>query len=128
MRPMVTDKDQDGRRARAAIVTGGAGGIGLASARRLTAAGMDVLLADRNAEALNAVVDSPPGVGRIVRFVADVTDPVQVKAMAEQAVEAFGRVDALVNIAGGAGPKRVRDIDRIELEVWSHVIDRKSVV
>jgi len=120
---MAAVKNHDDMRARAAIITGGAGGIGEASARRLTAVGMDVLLVDRNADALGAVEDCPSGAGRIVRFLADVTDPAQVKAMAEHAVEAFGRVDALVNIAGGAGPTKVRNVDQIELDVWNHVID-----
>lgn len=120
---MAAVRNHDGLRARAAIITGGAGGIGQASARRLTAVGMDVLLVDQNADALGAIEDGPSGAGRIVRFAADVTDPAQVKAMAEHAVEAFGRIDALVNIAGGAGPTKVRDIDQIGLDVWNHVID-----
>ncbi len=112
--------DTDSRRA--AIVTGGAGGLGLATIHRLVAAGTDVLMVDSNDAALTAA-GPLAGPGRVIPFQADATDPVQVKAATDRAFAAFGRVDILVNLAGGAGPKPVRDIDAMDLEVWTNVMD-----
>jgi NAD(P)-dependent dehydrogenase (short-subunit alcohol dehydrogenase family) len=109
---------------RAAIVTGGAGAIGQASVRCLIEAGMNVVMVDVAADALATAMERiKPEAGRVVPFRADVTDPDQVKRMAEEAIAAFGRVDVLLNVAGGAGSSRVREIDRIDVDVWDEVIE-----
>jgi NAD(P)-dependent dehydrogenase (short-subunit alcohol dehydrogenase family) len=83
---------------RAVVVTGGTRGIGAAIARRFLAAGADVLVCGRT------VPDEPPSCGeRTAAFVsADVRDPEQAGAVVDAAVERFGRLDVLVNNAGGA--------------------------
>ncbi|MEQ9329912.1 glucose 1-dehydrogenase [Thalassobaculum sp.] len=86
---------------RAAIVTGGGGGLGLAIARRFADEGADVLIADVQgtlAESAAAEVAARGVATRGVRI--DVTDTASVEAMAAAALDAFGRLDILVNSAG----------------------------
>jgi NAD(P)-dependent dehydrogenase (short-subunit alcohol dehydrogenase family) len=83
-----------------AIVTGGTKGIGRVITTTFLAAGADVVICARNAPDEPVAVD-----GREAVFVAcDVRDPDQVKAVVQAAVDRFGRVDVLVNNAGGAPP------------------------
>src|SRR5207249_8166528 len=92
--PHVTDAALAGRRA---LVTGGAGGIGMASARLLMAEGAKVVLLDRDADALRDRAAAIPA----ETVVADVTDPESVeRAVSAAAGELGGPVDALVNAAG----------------------------
>jgi 3-oxoacyl-[acyl-carrier protein] reductase len=84
---------------RAAIVTGGGGGLGLAIARRLAEEGASILLADMNAGLVEEAASdlTSPGIHAVH---VDVTDDSSVAAMVAKAVAAFGRVDILVNSAG----------------------------
>lgn len=77
-----------------ALVTGGAQGLGLAIARRLSDEGATVVVADRNAEALAMLPAGLAGVGM------DVTDPEQVRAVVAGILDRHGRLDILVNNAG----------------------------
>lgn len=83
---------------RAVVVTGGTRGIGAAIARRFLAAGADVLVCGRT------VPDALPSCGeRSAAFVqADIRRPEQAAAVVDAAAERFGRLDVLVNNAGGA--------------------------
>jgi NAD(P)-dependent dehydrogenase (short-subunit alcohol dehydrogenase family) len=85
---------------KAVIVTGGTKGIGRVIATTFLQAGADVVVCARNAP------DEPvAAAGREAVFVAcDVRDPEQIKAVVAEAVGRFGRVDVLVNNAGGAPP------------------------
>jgi NAD(P)-dependent dehydrogenase (short-subunit alcohol dehydrogenase family) len=82
------------------IVTGGCRGVGRGIAERFLAAGADVVVCCRNEpEAL------PAADGREARFVgADVREPEQIDAVIAAAAERFGRIDVLVNNAGGSPP------------------------
>lgn len=88
----------------AAIVTGGTKGIGATIARRLLAAGSEVVICGRTAPAEPILaVGRDGGPDREAVFVAaDVRDPEQGAALVAAAVERFGRLDLLVNNAGGA--------------------------
>ena len=103
----------------AALVTGGASGLGLATARRLAASGAHVTL-----------VDLPTSPGASVaadlgaRFVpADVTDPEQIAAAVALAAEA-GPLRVLVNCAGIAPPAKVLDRDEVPtpLDLFERVL------
>ncbi|HVT70101.1 MAG TPA: SDR family NAD(P)-dependent oxidoreductase [Trebonia sp.] len=87
---------------KAAIITGGEGSIGMATARAFTAAGAKVFLAGVSEPGLKAGAAAlgPETAGWAV---ADVTDSAQVKAAVEQAVARFGRLDVVVANAGIAG-------------------------
>jgi NAD(P)-dependent dehydrogenase (short-subunit alcohol dehydrogenase family) len=104
-----------------AFVTGGASGIGLALGRAFAEAGMQVMLADIESEALAAAVKSLHNFGPDVRGVTcDVTDPGSVEGAAKAAYEAFGNVHVVCNNAGVAGGS---GIDDISLDDWRWVLD-----
>ncbi len=104
-----------------AFVTGGASGIGLALGRAFAQAGMNVMLADVETEALAIAVQSLQGFGPSARGVTcDVADPASVERAAEASYEAFGNVHVVCNNAGVAGGS---GIDDISLDTWRWVID-----
>ena len=106
---------------RTAFVTGGASGIGLALGRAFAEAGMKVMLADIETDALAAAVRSLHNFGPDVRGVTcDVTDPVSVERAADTSYEAFGNVHVVCNNAGVAGGG---GIDDISLDDWRWVLD-----
>jgi len=87
---------------RGAIITGGASGIGLATAKRMIACGAGVALWDVNRGALDAAVAS---LGPKAHAIAvDVTSEADVAAALGSALERLGSVSALVNCAGITGP------------------------
>ncbi len=91
---------------RIAIVTGPAKGMGAAVSLALAREGADLVLAGRDTGAIEPVAAEIAALGRRARIVrCDVTSSAEVAEMAAQAV-AFGqgRVDILVNVAGGSGP------------------------
>jgi 3-oxoacyl-[acyl-carrier protein] reductase len=96
---------------RAAIVTGASRGIGRHVALGLAAEGCRVLLCARDADALAAVVTEVGSAGGLaVAFPVDVTDPAAAGAMVAECQRAFGRLDVLVNNAGGAAPKALAEL------------------
>ncbi|MCB1747633.1 MAG: glucose 1-dehydrogenase [Gammaproteobacteria bacterium] len=86
------------------VVTGGATGIGRATALRCAAEGAALTIADVNAEAAVALCEEIVAGGGRAHFVAtDVTDAAQVQAMVASAVAAYGRLDGAFNNAGIEG-------------------------
>ena len=86
---------------RVAIVTGGAGGIGEAISNQVARQGASVVVADRALQPARAVQDAIKARGGTALAVqVDVSDSIDVVRMVAQTVEAFGRVDILVNSAG----------------------------
>jgi 3-oxoacyl-[acyl-carrier protein] reductase len=94
-----------------AIVTGGAGGIGQATCRRLSEDGLLVVLADINETAAKSAAADLSVDGRLVESAAvDVTDSASVQAMVDDLAARFGRVDVLVNNAGFPRDARLTDM------------------
>jgi NAD(P)-dependent dehydrogenase (short-subunit alcohol dehydrogenase family) len=86
---------------KAALVTGAASGMGLATAKAFADAGAAVVLVDINQEAVRAVATELAAAGhKAIAIACDVTDEGQVKSMVKEAVSAFGRLDAAFNNAG----------------------------
>ncbi|WIE74101.1 SDR family NAD(P)-dependent oxidoreductase [Curtobacterium sp. MCJR17_020] len=85
-----------------ALVTGGNKGIGIAIVRGLAREGFTVLLGARSAEVGQAAADTIDGGVRPV--VLDVTNQEQINALAAEVAAEFGRLDVLVNNAGGQHP------------------------
>jgi NAD(P)-dependent dehydrogenase (short-subunit alcohol dehydrogenase family) len=84
-----------------ALVTGCGGGIGLATASAFAEAGASVIMADSNATLLEEAAGDLRSAGHeVLAVTCDVTDRNQVRAMTEQAVVAYGRLDAAFNNAG----------------------------
>jgi NAD(P)-dependent dehydrogenase (short-subunit alcohol dehydrogenase family) len=99
------DLELGGKRA---LVTGGSGGIGLAVARALAGEGTHVALVARRREGLDrAIARLGASRGRTFALVADTSDDQSVRAMVQEADQAMGGVDILVNAAArpaGSGP------------------------
>lgn len=97
-----------------AIVTGAAGGIGLETAKRFAAAGMNVGLVDMKADALKKAETALSGEGgKIASYVCDVSDAGAVNALRDQIEGDFGKVHCLMNNAGigRMGTKPWEDLD-----------------
>lgn len=107
---------------RTAFVTGGASGIGLALGQALAEAGMKVMLADIEGDALTASLARLRAMGLDVRgTTCDVADPAGVERAAQETFAAFGKVHVLCNNAGvgssGMGA------NNIALDTWRWVLD-----
>jgi len=103
-----------------AFITGGASGIGLAMARAFGAAGMNVMLADIEAEPLSAAVaDLEAAQVRAAGVVCDVGDRAAVERAAADTVARFGKVHVVCNNAGvGAGGP----IDEVKPSDWDWIL------
>jgi NAD(P)-dependent dehydrogenase (short-subunit alcohol dehydrogenase family) len=86
-----------------AIITGGAGNLGLATARRLVGEGARVLLVDHDERQLRKAVNSLAS-ERVATFAADVTSAKAVEAYAKYSTVLYGKVDFFFNNAGIEGP------------------------
>ncbi|MAG31305.1 MAG: dehydrogenase [Deltaproteobacteria bacterium] len=106
---------------RVAIVTGAAQGIGASYARALAAEGASITIADRVDGSVLAR-EIREGGGRVQAVEADVSDPGSVEAMVESTLEAFGRIDILVNNAAIFGSLRAKPFDQIDLDEWDLVM------
>ena len=104
---------------RSAVITGGAKGIGLATAKRFHASGAKVSLWDMDESRLNEVKDTFPD--NIDIQVVDVTNWDSVNAAAENSLKSIGGADILVNSAGIAGPNF--KTWEYPIEEWMKVVD-----
>ena len=105
-----------------ALVTGGASGIGLASAKIFAASGASVVIADRQ-QALGekAVAELVASGAQALYVDVDVTDPASAQAMVDACVARFGRIDCAVNSAGITGGRALAS--ETDLDLWKRVID-----
>ncbi|SNR62498.1 glucose 1-dehydrogenase [Halorubrum vacuolatum] len=111
--------EMDGR---TAIVTGGASGIGRATARRLADEGADVAIVDMDVDGGEAVAEEIRASGGSARFIeTDVSDEAAVESMVTETVETFGPLELAFNNAGIEGdttPTAEQSVDN-----WDRVID-----
>jgi 2-deoxy-D-gluconate 3-dehydrogenase len=106
---------------RAALVTGGNGGIGLGIAKGLARAGAAVMITGRDAGKAEAALAELRELGARAEFAeADVADDAACRSLVPRVVDAFGRLDILVNNAGTAVRKSPEDIS---MDEWRTVID-----
>jgi len=101
-----------------AVVTGGASGIGLATARRLVAEGGRVVVGDLNADALDPVAQELGDA--VVTVAGDVSAEADVERLVAAALDRFGRLDVAFANAGIGSVARLADLDISE---WSRVLD-----
>lgn len=105
-----------------AVITGAAGNLGSACARRLAIEGAAVVVADRPGTGVDGVVkEITQAGGRATGYEGDVSHEPDVEAMIACATGEFGRLDSLVNVAA-----TVRDSDRVldkmDIELWDHIM------
>jgi NAD(P)-dependent dehydrogenase (short-subunit alcohol dehydrogenase family) len=105
---------------RVAFVTGGAGGIGRAAVEAFHEAGYRVVLTDLDAAASEAAArEIDPSGERVLGLACDVSSTDSVDAAVAAAVERFGRLDALANIAGVVGPGASEELSD---ESWDRLV------
>src|SRR5438874_590293 len=101
-----------------AVITGAGSGIGRAAARMFVAEGAKVVVAE-----IDETLGEASAREADARFVrTDVTDEDSVKQMVQQARDAFGRIDVLLNCAGGS-LRTDRPVTDVDLSVWDHTIN-----
>ncbi|HKH49190.1 MAG TPA: SDR family NAD(P)-dependent oxidoreductase [Thermoanaerobaculia bacterium] len=103
-----------------ALVTGASGALGSVVARRLLAGGARLVLPDRQPEKLRAVFPEIDG-GAVLAQACDVTDPDAVDALVQAAVERFGRIDILCNVAGGF--RGGAPVHQSDIATWDFLMD-----
>lgn len=101
-----------------AVITGGASGIGAATARLLHGEGASVVIADLDVAGGQALADEL-GQGRALFVATDVADFAQVQALIDAAVQRFGRLDVLFNNAGIGSLSAIADLP---VEDWKRVL------
>jgi NAD(P)-dependent dehydrogenase (short-subunit alcohol dehydrogenase family) len=114
------------------VITGAAGALGQATARHLLAAGHRVALLDQDESRLQAVFGAP---ANALLLAADVTSAPSMAAAVARVTQAFGRLDAMVHIAGGFEMgEPVHEITRaswdrmMNLNAWSFVAVTQAVI
>lgn len=105
-----------------AVILGGTGGIGIAAARRLAAAGAQVVVCGRSdIQKAQSVVESLPGQGHVAKAVS-ITESSSLAALADDVRESFGRADVLVNTAGFTKPVKHGDLDALTDELIDEIM------
>jgi NAD(P)-dependent dehydrogenase (short-subunit alcohol dehydrogenase family) len=106
---------------KSAVVIGGTSGIGLAMSVGLAEAGADVVATSRRQEQVDAAADAIEAHGvKSLRLASDVADRASLERLLSASLEAFGKVDILINCAGKI--KRAPTVDFPE-ELWNDIMD-----
>lgn len=104
-----------------AVITGGASGIGYATAELLAEYGADVAIVDVNGEAAKEAAEKIINKGdKAVFYKCDVTSPQDCEKVVSQIKDKFGRIDVLFN---NAGVTRRKSVVELEEKEWDFVID-----
>ena len=103
------------------LITGASSGIGEATARQLAAAGATVMLGARRTDRLDRLAREIEAAGGKARAMAlDVTSRQQTEAFAQAALEAFGRIDVMVN---NAGVMPLSPMASLKVDEWDRMVD-----
>ncbi len=117
---------------RVALVSGGGGAIGSAMAVALSGAGASVVVTDRTPERAEATVNRvcEPG-GTCIGLAADATSEADMEQVVARTLEAFGRLDIIVNAVGGGAGKVLFDAETYPRDAWDWIYElnvRSTVV
>lgn len=110
-----------------AVVTGAAGGIGLALARAAQARGARLVISDIRPDALEAARAELASGGEVLAVTCDVASAASVEAMAQAAVDHFGKVNLLFNNAGVFASGLTWEVSQAEYD-WVIDVNQKSVI
>ncbi len=103
------------------VITGASSGMGEAAAKHLANLGATVVLGARRADRIEKLAkEINDNGGKALAFAADVTQRDEVKKLVDAAVEAFGRVDVILN---NAGVMPLSPMDRLNVDEWDTMID-----
>jgi NADP-dependent 3-hydroxy acid dehydrogenase YdfG len=103
------------------VITGASSGLGEATARHLSAQGAIVVLGARRVDRIEALAkELAQAGGQALALATDVTDPEQVKALVDAAVQAYGRIDVMLN---NAGLMPHSPLERLKIADWDRSID-----
>jgi NADP-dependent 3-hydroxy acid dehydrogenase YdfG len=103
------------------VVTGASSGLGEATARLLSAQGASVVLGARRRDRIDALAQALTSAGgKAIALATDVTDCRQVQMLVDTAVEAFGRIDVMIN---NAGLMPQAPLERLKIDEWDRMID-----
>jgi len=106
---------------KAVVITGASSGLGAAAARHLSEKGARVALAARRAERIESLAEDITNHSGEARAIpTDVTEREEVEALVDATVEAFGRVDVMLN---NAGIMPLSPLDRLNVDEWEQMID-----
>lgn len=116
-----TERNAGGLVGQSALITGASSGLGRAVAHALAAAGVAVTLVARGEEDLSEVAaEITRAGGRALSHPADLADGPQAAVAVGSAIDAFGRLDILVNAAGTDAPGTIEELDA---EGWDRTLD-----
>ncbi|WP_226633483.1 SDR family oxidoreductase [Novosphingobium profundi] len=111
----------DGIANKVVVITGASSGLGEASARHLAAKGARVVLGARRSDRITALAKELTDAGHeAIAVTTDVTDKEQVKTLVDRAVEAFGRIDVMLN---NAGLMQLAPLEKLQTGEWDRMID-----
>jgi gluconate 5-dehydrogenase len=108
---------------RAAIVAGGTGGIGSGIAHALAAAGARVAVVGRDEARMRAAVDAIQLDDRVLGLAGDMTRAEDADRVVAQALDAFGRLDVLVNAVGGGAGKALYAAEQYPADAWDWIME-----
>lgn len=102
------------------VITGASSGLGEATARDLASKGARVILGARRKDRIEALAEELGGEGKALAVETDVTDREQVQRLVDAAIDAFGRIDVMIN---NAGLMQQSLLERLKVDEWDNMID-----
>lgn len=107
--------------AKVIVITGASSGLGEAAARLLSAQGASVVLGGRRQDRIQSIARELTGRGgKAMAMTTDVTRYEQVRRLVDAAVQAYGRIDVMIN---NAGLMPQSPLDRLKIDEWDRMID-----
>ena len=124
-KPYVINVQKEGRfDDKVAVVTGGGGAIGRATACRLALEGATVVICGRNKATLDTVVEEMKDArGKVVAVSADIMKEADVGELVSKTVSDFGKLDYFINVAGGSAREKTTTLDKQNSDVISVVLN-----